>query len=657
MNRFLGIHLGIRALTAVSLDGRGNVLDCRQIPRQEQEDQRFCSVQELSAGLEQFERQFMKDQHTVIVSLPLLGLYYRRIPLTKAALSSTSGMRYAVEPLLPISIDQAQVVPGDQDGNSIGVVAMPLSPWQQVLSQVDQAGWICPRAVGDAAAFWRLVAGKINSSGPLDVFCLGDPVEGAIVASANSCLQVARPLYCNGAAEKAQDSSWLRTELARTIWACGRMSTQARVHLIIPDDLADTNKNDVFGPALECFRAAELLPEIPSCGAGMIYAYSAARLLLTNDRRRENLRTGELRSSLVAHRNFRMLLSHSVAAATILLALSIGLFQHGQRNRRQAQVYEDACKQVWGKLFPAALTPADIAFRLQSELTREKGLRKQDAGVPHYLPALDLLRDVLALLPREVPVKLDRIDLLNEVSVISGQARTHGEVEQIANSIRKIDMFDVLPARTERTNDGVIRFTLRLERKEKSDDTSPASKTIAFRSPIAAGDGGSSLRLAVADVSTTIGQGLARPCRYVRFAGRKDPGLANPTPVGGRQHRRFAHTCQLSGTSCSTGGHDPGQDKIHSAGLSQAVERLTLCGDGDPRSADADVAGRRGETDLESAAGNHGFGDSGTAHLDRDAGVVGVGSRDRTGGIGIQPLVCEMTRSRCNDPEVNREAL
>ena len=66
------------------------------------------------------------------------------------------------------------------------------------------------------------------------------------------------------------------------------------------------------------------------------------------------------------------------------------------------------------------------------------------------------------------------MDISRSIIVISGEARTHGEVEKIANRLTRIKDLMVMPATTERTNEGVIRFSLRLERKESSNATKAA---------------------------------------------------------------------------------------------------------------------------------------------------------------------------------------
>ncbi len=101
--------------------------------------------------------------------------------------------------------------------------------------------------------------------------------------------------------------------------------------------------------------------------------------------------------------------------------------------------------------------------RLISEEMRERGLRDSTGNVPQYTPVLDVLTKAIESLPPDVPLRVRQLDLAGDASVIVGEARSHGEVEQIAAALAKVKGLTVKPARTERTRRGPVRFTIRFE--------------------------------------------------------------------------------------------------------------------------------------------------------------------------------------------------
>ncbi len=473
MNRLLGLHLGLRGVTAVSLDGKARVADVLTIPRVSETEDWHYTQQELSTAIEQIGQHFVMSKYVVVAALPIAGLYYRRIRLDDR-FSDVEVARYAIEPVVPVAIEKLHIVIADHDNNSSGVIALPLDPWKQLLEMIDQAGWICPRAVGDAISVWELISDQETAAERPELLCLLDSQEGAIVASSAGRLLAVRPLCCSTGVKEKHNLQWLRAELDRTSWFCGDYSEEFAVKLLASEEDQTQALNITEGLPVQVQKLQEILPDVSSCSWGVFYAYCAARSGHKKDSSSINLRTRKLQSSKIREGNRKCLLAHSIAAMGMTLAAALTLWLYGQRCNGQADVYRDTCAGIWRSLFPASSPPAEIEFRLQSELAREKGLRWQNTDLPEYSPALDLLRDIIGSLPADIPIRVREMDISRSIIVISGEARTHGEVEKIANRLTRIKDLMVMPATTERTNEGVIRFSLRLERKESSNATKAA---------------------------------------------------------------------------------------------------------------------------------------------------------------------------------------
>ncbi|NBC11708.1 MAG: hypothetical protein GVY24_08280 [Planctomycetes bacterium] len=200
----------------------------------------------------------------------------------------------------------------------------------------------------------------------------------------------------------------------------------------------------------------------------MVHALAAAALLGEPEATRANLRVGDWACRVVQRRLRRGLWAHSVAAGLALLVLAGALGFQGSRLAASVTSQRQVCRQAWATLYPDTPSPIDVEGRLMSDLSRERGVRHGDGQAPIHEPALGLLRDLVAALPREVPVQVRQLDIGEGVSVVQGEARTHGEVEQMAAQLANDAGVAVQPASTERTDHGTVRFTIRLEREGMS---------------------------------------------------------------------------------------------------------------------------------------------------------------------------------------------
>jgi hypothetical protein len=216
------------------------------------------------------------------------------------------------------------------------------------------------------------------------------------------------------------------------------------------------------------FPVADLLGASPFTSLGVLYALAAASMSgscgLTDGLL--NLRRGPWRSAVVQKQKARVCVTHAASLSAALLLIAAALWQHGRGLAQDVEAFEKECRVVWADLFPDSTPPIDVEARLVSEHEREMGIRGGGQVLPQADPALGVLRDVVAELPTNVPLKIAQLDISDKISVISGEARSHGEVEQVAAQLGKVDRVTVQPATTERTHEGTVRFTVRFERGE-----------------------------------------------------------------------------------------------------------------------------------------------------------------------------------------------
>lgn len=609
MSKFLGLHLGIRAATAISIDGNARIINTLQLPRETETENWLYSQQQFSLILKKLAEKFSKKEHIVALSLPVAGVYYRCLKVADLRSYGLETVRFAIEPTIPVPIEQLHVSLVKQTGQSVNVVAIALNPYKGLLEQLDRAGWICPVATGDVTSVWKFLCSNKAQGEKLELFCVADPVEGGIVASAGGRMLAVRPLYASSTGLGSFASDWLNRELAITAWACDTVTGSPELKVVTLNVEGAASLSFAENSSVEICCVRKLFNEAAFENWGMVYAYSAARALLYDKPSIENIRSDELKSSVITRRNLNILQIHSVGIAAVFLGLALGLLCYGYRIKSNTIDYRQTCKKIWVNLFPTSRIPVDIPMTLRSELAREKGLRRQHGGVPEHIPALDILRDVVSLLPSEIPIFLENVDISGEICVISGQARTHGEVEKIANRLVDIKGIIVLPPATEQMNTGVVRFNLRLERKGDTDG-SASDTAVQYEVPQdhIENYSGRSLPdffvdlMALAKSTNKVNDCVARTGTHMHISGRVNAETARSAKAGRRSGGGFACTGGLSGNCCAEGWDEPEPDKLHSSTISKAVWGHAICANINACQVDEDDTGRYGEAYLVPAA-------------------------------------------------------
>ncbi len=604
MSAGLGIHFGSHTITAVALDRKGEIADVLTIDRVAEKNTGGYSEQEMVGVIERIQNHFNIKRHTIALSLPGSDFYFRRVAFDVRR-GKAEAARYAVEPLIPVPIENAHVVIQDSDSTTAGIIVVPLYPWKRLLELIDQAGWICPLAVGDALSVWRTLAGANGSEPQLRMLCISEPREGAIVASIGDRILAIRHFFSGSTNVGGDRLEWLTSEISRVAWFCGKRDDQYKTHIVHVHEDKEQQPISDRSSAITIHSIKDVLPGSPSHTIGALFAFCAARNLRVGKKKVGNLRRGELVSSTIRARDRRCWFVHSLAASLLMVGTAFGMVLYGQQCRNQKAAYQNTGVGIWKAVFPTKPPPREIEFRLRSELVREQGLRKENVTLPESFRALDLLRQIVSSLPGNIPVRIRQIDLGGKGSTILGEARSHGEVEHIANRLARIKGILVLPATTERTNE-VVRFTLRLEKKESPDDSkdlsgSPSKSigSLCSRDTISLGVGFSAGGVALATQPGSITSSMATKDSSLCAVGGRYLVSSDPSQAGGRTSGQLSYVGGIFGASGPKSRDEPRPNKDNSAGISSSIERLSLRGDLYPGSINRNDNGGYGETSVE----------------------------------------------------------
>ena len=154
-----------------------------------------------------------------------------------------------------------------------------------------------------------------------------------------------------------------------------------------------------------------------------------------------------------------------LAAAAVLLLVCVSLV--AQWRGRQYQSLSQGYAQRQGELFRSAMpnqrVPGNVRARLASEHRRLAGMGGQavdDGKASTALPvsALVHLRQVLSILPTDVPYRILELSIQPDLIRIDGEARTYSEAEGVAVTLRKSTGYEIEPPKTQAIKGGGVSF-------------------------------------------------------------------------------------------------------------------------------------------------------------------------------------------------------
>lgn len=454
MTRYVGLHLGSQSVSAIALSARGKRRKAAQWSAPEGREQWRYTEADIDALIELLSQFCSRGKTVICVSLPAQACFLRRVET--ALPSNREALGYAVEGQLPLPIDNLQIVHGDQSQRV--ALAVPSRPWRDVLDGLDNAGWVCPRVMSGHSALW-LQQRSAQGSG-LRMVLVADETQACMVIGDQQQIHRLRSVPIRGRIDDAAAAK-LHSEIHRT-WASVVPDQPLAGQAFITETWQD--KPLLSDGPLATSALEQRLGDVPACSAGMLLAEAVGRAQL--DSAPGNIRTGPWASAIERGRMRLAGMLHGLAAAVVVLAAAGGVWLHAQQVQARIDTYKQQCDNVWLELFPDSRPPVDVQGRLASERRRESGVRAGGASVPEHLPVLDLIRELVQRLPSDIPIQVRQLDLDSGLSVMVGQARTHGEVERIAAALAEAQTIEVQPASTERTTNGLVRFSIRFQRKD-----------------------------------------------------------------------------------------------------------------------------------------------------------------------------------------------
>jgi type II secretory pathway component PulL len=137
------------------------------------------------------------------------------------------------------------------------------------------------------------------------------------------------------------------------------------------------------------------------------------------------------------HRSIRREL-RILQASLVLLMVIVGLVAgfRGVRIESLRAECETREASLFQNLFPKEPVPVAVDARLQSEVTRLKGIRGEGNDLPELTPYLSVLERLFQGLPESLRFRLLEVRIENGRLYLVGQVRAHGDADRIADGLR-----------------------------------------------------------------------------------------------------------------------------------------------------------------------------------------------------------------------------
>jgi type II secretion system protein L len=244
----------------------------------------------------------------------------------------------------------------------------------------------------------------------------------------------------------------------------------------------ETNCKSIYRPVIEQ-RGSNVSIESVTL-AGQAEEQAALRILERRQRPWVDLRRGPLAPRHV-WRRLRFPASACVAAAAILLVTAIALlWLRADEYNHLAQQHDEQGRRAFAEAMPGQAVPTSPQRRLKTrikQLRGEQGLAAGDEQLTDQSPTLLLLHDLLAGLPTDQRFAITDLRLEDGDLRLTGQARTHGEADQLANTLRTRSPFIVEPPSTDSlTKDKGVRFTIQATYRPPNQQASQPDKPDAL---------------------------------------------------------------------------------------------------------------------------------------------------------------------------------
>ena len=387
------------------------------------------------------------DRHGYAGEPVLLALGSGDVVSTAVANASGKALKRAalaflVEPALPWSVEDS-VLDFEPSGTSSAlVVASEAAPLRQLISGLQERG-ICVASVtplarlglADHLAKTRLLA-------PRYALIWGDGDTADVWLVEND-----RPVLWR----------WVLLEIPAVA------QTLTQIALCEHEDFVLVGRNlpDQFLASLSeqtGLKSVEAIPldseEPLDCAAQQAAAVLAGRRDASLELCRDQLAPADRRRSI--RRELRAL-----KWAAVLLIVVLGLAAGFKA--RQVEALRAECdmrrSELFYELFPKEKVPVAVNTRLQSEVTRLKGVRGESTDLPQVTPYLGVLERLLQALPESLRFRLLEVRIENGRLYVVGQVRAHGDADRIADGLRAAGL-DVGAPNTNRLEKEGVEFRI-----------------------------------------------------------------------------------------------------------------------------------------------------------------------------------------------------
>jgi type II secretory pathway component PulL len=160
------------------------------------------------------------------------------------------------------------------------------------------------------------------------------------------------------------------------------------------------------------------------------------------------------------HRSIRRelrVLQVSLVVLLVVVGLAAGF--KGQRIESVRAQCETQEAGLFQSLFPKERVPVAVPARFQSEVTRLKGIRGENADLPQLTPSVGVLEQLFQALPDSLRFRLLEVRIVNGRLDLVGQVRAHGDADRIADGLRAAGL-EVTSPNTHRLEKEGVEFRI-----------------------------------------------------------------------------------------------------------------------------------------------------------------------------------------------------